>query len=65
MDIRTLMSILQPLFSLCTEVMNTNFQFQTLLASRIQQTGKPVEEMTLAEIRQLVDEVTAEYQANQ
>ena len=55
MNIRTLCDTLQPLFDLSTEVMETNFHYQCLLAERIQKAGKPLEQMTLAEVRQLVD----------
>jgi len=43
--------------------METNFHYQCLLAERIQKAGKPLEQMTLAEVRQLVDAATADYQA--
>ena len=63
MNIRTLCDTLQPLFDLSTEVMETNFHYQCLLAERIQKAGRPLEQMTLAEVRQLVDAATADYQA--
>lgn len=65
MDIVTLMSILRPLFELSTEVMGTNFQLQARLARSIQQSGKTVDQMTVAQIRQLVDAARAEHHANQ
>lgn len=65
MDIRTLMSTLQPLFDLSTEVMGTNFQFQCLLATRIQEAGKPLADMTLNEVTALVNQATAEYEEQQ
>lgn len=63
MDIKTLCTTLQPLLDLSREVTETNFQFQTLLVNRIQQTGKPVDQLTVAEVQQLADDATAEYQA--
>ncbi|MCK7547166.1 hypothetical protein ACFQGA_09425 [Marinobacter koreensis] len=63
MNLKTLCDTLRPLFDLSTEVMETNFHYQQLLAERIQKAGKPLEQLTLAEVRQLVDAVSDDYEA--
>ena len=63
MNIKTLCDTLRPIFDLSSDVMETNFHYQCLLAERIQATGKPLEEMTLAEVRKLINLANADYQA--
>lgn len=61
MDLKTVCDTLRPLFELSHEVMETNAPYQWLLAERVLQAGKPLEQMTLTEVRQLVDTATADY----
>ena len=64
MDIKTVTSTLRPLLNLSNEVTETNFSYQMLLATQILQTGKPVEQMTLAEIQQLIEQANDEYEGS-
>tara|TARA_R110002094_G_scaffold206495_1_gene177093 strand:- start:595 stop:807 length:213 start_codon:yes stop_codon:yes gene_type:complete len=68
MDIKTVCNTLQPIFDLSSDVMETNLQYQKVLArliQRQQEAGKPLEEMALREIRELVRAANTQYLATQ
>lgn len=62
MDVKTVCNTLRPLSDLVMEVAEINFHFESLLAEQIQRASKPLEDMTLTEINQLIAAANTEYQ---
>lgn len=60
MDVKTICNTLRPLFDLIAEVDETNAHYQQLLAERVLETGKTLDDMTLAEVRQLIELANAD-----
>lgn len=63
MDTATVCNILRPLWELSAEVAGTNAHYQILLAERILNSEKPLNQMTLAEILELVELANSDFKA--
>ncbi|NWO05795.1 MAG: hypothetical protein HLX50_08910 [Alteromonadaceae bacterium] len=62
MDVKTICNTLRPLFDLTAEVHETNAHYQQLLAEQILEAGKALDDMTLAEVRQLIERANADFE---